>query len=44
MLLYFNTMKYSNRVQVEWSERLNLEIKLIKGLLKSDKKRFSKLP
>lgn len=44
MLLYFNTMKYSNRVQMEWSEMLNLEIKLIKGLLKSDKKRFSKLP
>ena len=43
MLLYFNLMKYSNRVQEEWSGMLNKEIKLIKGLQKSDKNRFSKL-
>lgn len=43
MLLYFNVMKYSDRVQREWSKMLNKEIKLVKGLQKSDKKRFSKL-
>jgi len=44
MLSYFNTMKYSNRVMKEWSDLLKTEIRLLKGLLKSDKKRFSKLP
>lgn len=44
MLMYFSTMGYSNRVQREWSEMLRKEIKLVKGLQNSDKKRFSKLP
>jgi len=43
MLSYFNVMKYSNRVMREWSDILNKEIKLLKGLQKSDKKRFCKL-
>ena len=43
MLSYFNVMKYSNRVMNEWSNLLNTEIKLLKGLQKSDKKRFRKL-
>lgn len=43
MLSYFNTMEYSDRVMREWSELLNDEIKLLKGLQKSDKKRFRKL-
>lgn len=43
MLSYFNVMKYSNRIMREWSELLNTEIKLLKGLRKSDRKRFRKL-
>lgn len=43
MLSFFNVMKYSDKVQREWSAMLNKEIKLIKGLQKSDKSRFGKL-
>lgn len=43
LLSYFNIMKYSNRVMAEWSNLIDSEIKLLKGLLKSDKKRLSRL-
>ena len=43
ILSFFNVMKYSNRVMQEWSDLLNDEIKLLKGLLKSDKNRIRKL-
>jgi hypothetical protein len=43
MLSLFNTMHYSNQIQTEWSDMLKKEIKLLKGLQKSDKARFSKL-
>lgn len=44
MLTFFNFMHYSNNVQTEWGDMLKLQIKLLKGLQKSDEKRFSKLP
>lgn len=43
MLSLFNIMHYSNQIQTEWSDMLKKEIKLLKGLQKSDKERFSKL-
>jgi hypothetical protein len=43
LLSYFNIMKYSNRVMSEWTNLLDSEIKLLKGLLKSDKNRLSRL-
>lgn len=43
MLSFFNIMEYSNRVMNEWSDLLENEIKLLKGLLKSDKNKLRKL-
>lgn len=43
LLLYFNVMQYSENVMNEWSDLLVNEMKLISGLMKSDKERFWKL-
>lgn len=43
MLAYFNLMKYSERVMLEWSTMLTNEITLLVGLQKSDKRRFANL-
>lgn len=43
MLFYINLMQYSERIIKEWSKMLNKEIKLLCGVQKSDKERFSKL-
>ena len=43
ILSYFNLMKYSERIMEEWSTMLSEEIKLLVGLQKSDKARFSNL-
>jgi len=43
MITLYNVMKYSNRIQTEWSNLLTKQIKLLNGLRESDKSRFSKL-
>lgn len=43
MLMYFNLMKYSERIMREWSDMLLKEITLLVGLQKSDKRRFGNL-
>ena len=42
-LQYFNLMQYSERVMVEWNEMLQCEIRLVLGLMRSDKGRFRDL-
>lgn len=44
MLFYFNLMKYSERVMIEWAELLTSEIKMLTSLQRSDKERFKNLP
>lgn len=44
LILCANVMMYSERTIKEWCKLICTEIKLLKGLLKSDKNRFSKLP
>lgn len=43
MLAYFNVMKYSERIMLEWSEMLVNEIAKLRGLQQSDAKRFKNL-
>ena len=43
MLAYFNVMKYSERIMMEWSEMLVTEIAKLRALQQSDAKRFKDL-
>ena len=43
MLSYFNVMKYSERIMMEWSEMLVTEIAKLRALQQSDAKRFKNL-
>lgn len=43
MMSLFNLMNYSEAVMIEMSSKLDREMKLLKGVIKSDKKRFSNL-
>ena len=43
LISIFNIMEYSNHVMKEWADILNLELKLLYGLQKSDQERFKNL-
>lgn len=43
LMSFFNIMQYSNRIQEEWTKMIVDEIKMLRGLQKSDKQRFGNL-
>ena len=43
MISIFNIMNYSENTMIEMASKLDSELRLLKGVLQSDKKRFANI-